>query len=178
MASLLFKYLNKIIHLINQLSEFSGRVIAWLVLLMMLVIVYDVSMRAGFNIGSVVLQELQWHFFALIFLLGAAYTFRHDEHVRVDVFYRSRWMNDYRRAWVNLLGGLLLLLPFCWLIISSAWHFVFDAYIHQEGSPDGGLPYRFILKAALPLGFFLLMLQGIAQILNNLLYILSYQKDQ
>lgn len=177
MSSLLVKYLNGFIKFIDYLSEFSGRIVAWLVLLMMLVIVYDVSMRAGFNIGSVILQELQWHFFALIFLLGAGYTFKHNEHVRVDVFYQSRWMSDYRRAWVNLLGGLLLLLPFCLFVIGSSWHFVFDAYVHNEGSPDGGLPYRFLLKAALPLGFMLLMLQGIADILKNLLDILNYQKD-
>ena len=177
MSPLLLKQLNWFIKFIHRLNEFSGRVVAWLVLLMMSVIVYDVSMRAGFNIGSVVLQELQWHFFALIFLLGAGYTFRHDEHVRVDVFYQSHWMNDYRRAWINLLGGLLLLLPFCLLIIGSSWHFVFDAYIHQEGSPDGGLPYRFLLKAAIPVGFIFLILQCIANILENLLYILAYQKD-
>ncbi len=62
-------------------------------------------MRYLFHSGSVALQELEWHLFALVFMLGAAYTLKHDGHVRVDIFYQSRWMNDVRRAWVNLLGA-------------------------------------------------------------------------
>ncbi len=177
MPSQLFIFLKNIIHFINTLNEWTGRLIAWLVLLMVLIIVYHATMAALFSIGSVALQELQWHLFALVFLLGAAYTLKYDDHVRVDIIYQGRWMNDQRRAWVNLLGGLFFLVPFCLLIISASWQFVFDAYIHQEGSPDpGGLPYRFLLKAAIPIGFFLLMLQGIANSLNSLLYLLEEQQ--
>ena len=87
-------------------------------------------------------------------------------------------MNARRRAWVNLLGGLLLLMPFCLLVITSSWQFVYDAFIYQEGSPDpGGLPYRFLLKASIPIGFSLLMLQGIAEILRNLLYLLDKNQE-
>jgi TRAP-type mannitol/chloroaromatic compound transport system permease small subunit len=101
-------------------------------------------------------------------LLGAAYTFKHDEHVRVDVLYQSRWMNDKHRAWINLLGGALFLLPFCILIITSAWPFVQNAYQIGETSPDpGGLTHRYLLKAAIPAGFFLLMLQGIAAMIRS-----------
>lgn len=141
---------------------------AWLVLAMMLLISYDVSMRYIFHSGSVALQELEWHLFALIFLMGAAYTFKHDEHVRVDVLYESRWMNDRRRAWVNLLGSAFFLLPFCVLIISSAFPFVQNAYVIGETSPDpGGLTHRYLIKAAIPAGFFLLMLQGIATMIRS-----------
>jgi TRAP-type mannitol/chloroaromatic compound transport system permease small subunit len=165
-----FSPLRQIVRIGNGLSEWIGRWVAWLVLGMVLVIVYDVSMRSLFSVGSVLLQELQWHFFALIFLLGAAYTFKHDGHVRVDVFYQSRYMTDRKRAWVNLWGGLLLLIPYCLLIIISAWPFVYNAYQFSEGSPDpGGLPYRFILKGAILVGFGLLLLQGIINILENFL---------
>ena len=158
---------------LDQFSEFSGKLVSWLVLAMVLLVSYDVAMRYFFLSGSIALQEMEWHLFSLIFLIGAAYTLKHDDHVRLDLFYKSRFMNDERRAWVNLLGSLLLLIPFCILIIVTAWPFVFQSYIHLEGSPDpGGLPYRWILKASIPLGFTLLLLQGIADIAKNLKLIL------
>ncbi|OQW91272.1 MAG: C4-dicarboxylate ABC transporter permease [Thiotrichaceae bacterium IS1] len=173
----LFIFIEKIINIINTISEWSGRLVAWLILWMVLIIVYDVTMRKFLSIGSVTLQELQWHLFSLIFLIGAAYTFKHDDHVRVDVLYQSHWMNPYRRAWINLLGSLFILLPVCLLIISSSWPFIASAFTSGETSSDpGGLPYRFLLKSAIPLGFALLMLQGIADFLTNLLYILGYRE--
>ena len=179
MPSQLISSLKYIIHIINSLSEWIGRLIAWLVLILVLIIVYNSSMAALFSIGSVALQELQWHLFALVFLLGAAYTLKHDEHVRVDIIYQGHWMNKRRRAWVDLLGGLFFLVPFCLLIISASWTFVHDAYIYQEGSPDaGGLPYRFLLKSAIPLGFGLLMLQGIANSLSSLLYLVGVELEE
>ncbi len=143
--------------------------ISWCVLLMVLVIGYDVSMRFFFQIGSVVLQELEWHLFAVIFLLGASYTLKQDGHVRVDIFYQSKKLTDIHRAWLDLLGTLFFLFPFCALIIFTSWDFVASAYVISEGSPDpGGLPYRFLLKAAIPLGCALLMMQGAAIILKSI----------
>lgn len=166
--------LTRLIDFIEVLSEWSGRAVAWLVLAMTLVIGFDVIMRYLFNAGSVALQELEWHLFALVFLLGAAYTFKHDGHVRVDIVYQSRWMNARRRALVEVFGGLFLLLPFCLLIIVSSWPFVANAFAMGEGSPDpGGLPYRFLLKTAIPLGFGLLLLQGIAHTLRNVRLLLE-----
>jgi len=153
---------------IEALSEWSGRLVAWLILVMVLLICYDVTMRYLFHRGSVAVQELEWHVFAVVFLLGAAYTMKHDAHVRVDIIYHSKWMNERRRAWVDLLGGLLFLLPFCVLIVTTAWPFAYSAYELGEGSPDaGGLPYRFILKGAIPVGFALLLLQGVAAIIRS-----------
>ncbi len=160
--------LSRLIHLLETFAEWTGRAVSWLVLGMVLLIAYDVSMRYLFQIGSVGLQELEWHLFALIFLLGAGYTFKHDGHVRVDIFYQSRHMNDRRRAWVDLLGGLFFLLPFCLLVIISSAPFVDYAFVVNEGSPDaGGLPYRFLLKAMIPLGFSLVLLQGVAHMLRS-----------
>lgn len=160
--------LNLLIKRIEAISEWSGRAASWLILLLVLIIGFDVAMRYLFQIGSVALQELEWHLFALIFLLGAAYTFKHDGHVRVDIFYNSRWMDARRRAWLDLLGGLFFLLPFCLLIIISAGPFVATAFALGEGSPDpGGLPWRYLLKAAIPVGFALLLLQGVAHMLRS-----------
>jgi len=159
---------------LEQFSELAGKLVSWLVLTMVLLVSYDVAMRYFFLSGSVALQEMEWHLFSLIFLIGAAYTFKHDDHVRLDLFYKSKFMDDIRRAWINLFGSLFLLLPFCILIIVTAWPFVYQSYIHLEGSPDpGGLPYRWILKASIPLGFTLLLLQGVSDIIKNLNIILG-----
>ena len=135
---------------------------------------YDVSMRYLFNSGSIAIQELEWHLFSIILLLGSAYTLKHDEHVRLDIFYSSKLINDKVRIWFDVLGTLLILLPFCLLIIISAWPFVTQAYIHNEISPDpGGLPARWLIKAVIPLGFFFLLIQGIAEALKKLLIALD-----
>ena len=165
----LFRVLDFIAVVIEALNEWMGRFAAWLVVGMVLLVCYDVAMRYLFQAGSVALQELEWHLFALIFLLGAAYTLKCDEHVRVDVFYQASWMTPRRKALVNLFGCLFMLLPFCLLMIVSSIPFVEQAYGWSEGSPDpGGLPYRWLLKAAIPFGFALLALQGLAMIIHCL----------
>ena len=151
---------------------------AWLVLVMVLIIVYDVSMRYVFHISSGALQELEWHLFALIFLLGASYTLKHDAHVRVDILYSSRWMTARRRAYVDLFGVLFLLIPFCVLVIVSSLPFVASAFSMGEGSSDaGGLPYRFLIKSAIPAGFALLLLQGVAQLLRTIMFLTKPATD-
>ena len=168
------RLLNKLSVRLEQFSECTGKLVSWLVLVMVLLVSYDVAMRYFFQSGSVALQEMEWHLFSLIFLFGASYTLKHDDHVRLDLFYKSKFMDDRRRAWVDLFGSIFLLIPFCILIISSAWPFVVQSYIHLEGSPDpGGLPYRWILKASIPLGFTFLLLQGIADIVKNLSTVLG-----
>ena len=163
---------------IDRFSEMCGRALSWLVLALVLLVAYDVIMRYFFLSGSIAIQELEWHLFSVIFLLGAAYTLKHDGHVRLDLVYRSGFMSDYRRAWVNLVCSLLFLIPFSILIIKSAWPFVAQAYLFAEGSPDpGGLPYRWVLKAAIPLGFFLLIIQGISESLKSLSVILEQKPE-
>jgi len=164
------KLISQVVRIIDSFTEWSGRSVAWLVLAMVLLICYDVAMRYLLQQGSVALQELEWHLFALIFLLGSAYTLKHDEHVRVDIIYQSRKLSDKHRALINIIGILLFLLPFCILILISAWPFVENAYFYNEGSPDpGGLPYRYLLKASILIAFSMLILQGLAELLRNIL---------
>lgn len=164
--------LKKTVLILEQISEWTGRLTAWLIPLMMGIIVYEVTTLYFFNTSVIMLRELQWHLFALIFLLGAAYTFKYDEHVRVDIFYQR--VDVKTRAWIDFLGSLLWLIPFCLLIVYSAYPFVKESFIHLESSSDpGGLPYRFLLKSAIPIGFSLLILQAIAHTLRNLLIILG-----
>ena len=168
------KALRLISNTLDACSEISGKAVSWLVLALVLLVSYDVSMRYLFSSGSVALQEMEWHLFGVIFLIGAAYTLKHDDHVRLDLFYQSRFMNDYRRAWVNLLGSIFMLLPYCCLIIYCAWPFVSLSFSSMEGSPDpGGLGYRWILKAVIPAGFVLLLLQGLADVAKNLLRVVE-----
>ena len=164
----------KIISIIDTFTEYTGKFISIFVIILVLLVGYDVSMRYLFNSGSIAIQELEWHLFSIILLLGSAYTLKHDEHVRLDIFYSSKLINDKVRIWFDVLGTLLILLPFCLLIIVSAWPFVTQAYIHNEISPDpGGLPARWLIKAAIPLGFFFLLIQGIAEALKKLLIALD-----
>lgn len=164
------KLISQTIRVIDSFTEWSGRSVAWLVLAMVLLICYDVAMRYLLQQGSVALQELEWHLFALIFLLGSAYTLKHDEHVRVDIIYQSSKLSDKHRALINILGIVIFLFPFCILILISAWPFVENAYFYNEGSPDpGGLPYRYLLKASVLVAFAMLILQGFAELLRNIL---------
>lgn len=153
---------------IDAITEAIGKMVSWLVVILVFLVGYDVLMRYIFGRGSIAIQELEWHLFSIVFLIGAAYTLKHDEHVRLDIFYRSRFLTDRQRAWIDAVGALLILVPFCLLIIISAWPFVAQAYIHNEGSPDpGGLPARWLIKTVIPLGFGLLCLQGIAEIIKK-----------
>ncbi len=160
-----------------RVNEVCGRLVSSLIIVMVLLICFDVGMRYLFQQGSVGLQELEWHLFSVIFLLGAGYTLKHDDHVRVDVFYHAKYMSQRGRAWINLFGCLVFLIPFCLLVILQSWPFVHNAYVFAESSPDpGGLPYRWLLKSAIPLGFSLLLLQGISELLQNALTLLAREK--
>jgi len=162
------KIIKTYINFIDKLNEKVGSLTSWLTVLLVLVVSYDVVVRYIFGESSVGLQEFEWHLFALIFLLAAAYTLKIDDHVRVDVFYTK--FSPKKQALVNLLGSLLFLIPFCLLVIYSSQEFVSLSFRMGETSPDaGGLPARYILKAFMPISFFLLLLQGISLALKSFL---------
>jgi TRAP-type mannitol/chloroaromatic compound transport system permease small subunit len=151
----------------DRINEMFGRAMAWMVVTLTVIVFYDVCMRFLFRAGSTALQELEWHIFALIFLLGAASTYRINGHVRVEVLYQK--FSPRMQLWVNTLGDLFILLPLCFVIINSSLPFVEAAWSYGESSPDpGGLPYRWLIKAAIPAGFVLLALQAIINIAGNI----------
>ncbi len=126
-------------------------------------------------VNSNVFIELQWYLFSLVFLLGAAWTFRHDVHVRVDVIYAR--LSRRKKAWINIWGTALFLLPFCALIVWTSWPVVVDSWARLEGSPDpGGLP-RYPLLTIIPLAFLLLMLQGLAILLREVAVLRGISTD-
>jgi TRAP-type mannitol/chloroaromatic compound transport system permease small subunit len=153
--------------LIDRLIKHIGQAVSWLTVVLVLVIVVDVFLRYVFNTTSAASFELEWHLFAAIFLLGSAYTLQNDKHVRVDVFYHR--FSEKKKAWVNLIGTVFLLLPFCIVAFYESLSFVSSSYSVLEISPDpGGLPARYIIKSAIPIGFFLLGMQGVSILLKSL----------
>lgn len=150
---------------IDRMNEWVGRLVYWLTLFMVLIGAYNALVRylgrfTGVGLSSNTYIELQWYMFSLVFLLGAAYTLRHDAHVRVDVLYAR--LSERGRAWINLLGTVLFLIPFCLLVLWTSWPSVYNSWAVLEVSPDpGGLP-RYPIKTAIPVAFVLLMLQGVA----------------
>ena len=158
--------------IVNKIIRGTEPLTCGLLILLVSITFSDVVMRYVFNSGSVGLQELEWHLFSTIFLLGGAITLREDKHVRVDLIYRSKLLKERHRAFVDVCGILFFLLPFCVVIIMTSAPFVYDAYHHNEMSPDpGGLPYRWIIKLTLPLGFLFIALQGFVSLKQNLLTI-------
>ena len=153
--------LDKIESLINSTNEVVGRSVAWLVVAMVIITFSIVVMRYGFNFGSIAVQESVVYFHAIVFMLAIAYTYKHNAHVRVDIFYAS--FSDSKKAWVDFLGTLFLLLPFCIYLIVSSWEYANNSWKLLEGSREaGGLPLVFILKTLVPLMPALLLLQAIA----------------
>ncbi len=169
-------FLKKISQFIDALNEKTGLFAAWLTTFMVITVVYDVIMRYGFKKGNIAVQEMEWHIFAVVFLIGAAYSLKKDAHVRVDIFYTK--FSPKKKAWIDLLGTFIFLIPFSIMVIYSTRNFIDSSWAVRETSPDpGGLPCRYILKAMIPAGFFLLILQGISQAIKNLLVILGKESE-
>ena len=159
------KFLERLSKYINLLNEQVGRAVSWLTAALVLLICYDVFSRYALSHTSAWTMELEWHLFALIFLLGAGYALRHDKHVRVDLFYASFSARD--KALVNLLGGLLFLLPLCVVLMYATFQYAWMSYLIREGSPDpGGLPARYVIKFSIFLAIGLLFLQGLASVID------------
>ena len=156
---------------IDAFNEAVGRAVKWLVLVATLVSAGNAVMRYGFDQSSNAWLELQWYLFALIFLLGAGYTHRHNGHVRIDVLYGR--FSERTRAWVDLLGGLLFLLPMASLIAWLGWAAFQTSWAVSETSPDSGGLLRWPIKLAIPVGFALLFLQGVAESIKRAAYLMG-----
>lgn len=157
-----------LVNFIDAFSEWVGRALAWLTLLMALFTAGIVVLRYGFNVGSILAQEAVVYLHGALFLLGAAYALKVGAHVRVDVFYRE--FSPRTKAWIDSVGGIVFLLPLCVFIIGSSWDYVSESWRMQEISAEpGGIPAVFILKSMIPLAAANLALQGVAEVLRNVL---------
>ena len=153
--------------LLEKIIKKIGDTCSWLSFILVILISLDVFLRYIFNFSSASLYELEWHIFALIFMIGSSLTLQKDEHVRVDVFYNK--FSDKGKNIINLIGNIIFLLPFSLVIFYTSIPFVEDSFRVLESSPDpGGLPFRFFIKAIIPISFLLLALQGILNVYKNL----------
>jgi TRAP-type mannitol/chloroaromatic compound transport system permease small subunit len=156
------------VNFLDIFNEYVGVGVGWFTTLMVVVVFVNVLLRYVYGQGFLQLQDMSWYLFGVIFMLGAAYTLKHDRHVRVDIFYVN--YPPRVKIWVNLLGTIFFLVPFCILGIYVSGEFVSRSFAVQETSPDaGGLAARYLAKAMLPLGFTLILLQGIALIFQGIL---------
>lgn len=155
---------------IDRLNERIYGVIRWLTLAMIVVGALNALARyltryTGVALASNAWFELQWYMFSLIFLLGAAYGLRHDVHVRVDVMYSRA--TPRTRAWIDLAGTLLFLIPFCVMMLVTSWPAVRNSWAVREVSPDPGGLARYPIKTVILVCFSLLLLQALAQVITR-----------
>ncbi len=154
---------------IDAVNERIGRVVLWLVLAVTLISAANALMRYGFGMSSNAWLEIQWYLFGAIFLLAAGYTLKHNGHVRVDVLY-GRWP-PRARAWIDLLGAALFLLPLCVLMVWLSWHGFIESFQRGELSSDAGGLIRWPVRLLIPLGFALLGLQGVSELIKRVAFL-------
>ena len=151
----------------DRFSDVMGWIAGVLNLVMLLNVFYDAIMRYFFSTGSIAMQEMEWHLFAMVFLFGIAYALKEDGHVRVDVLYdrfSPRW-----KAIVNIGGTVLFLLPLSVLIVEGSVWYVTEAYTSGEVSGDpGGLPYRWLIKLVIPASFVFLIVSATGFVIHNI----------
>ncbi len=151
---------------IDALTERVGRLAIWLVLIATLISAGNALARYALGESSNAWLEIQWYLFGAMLLLAAGYTLKHNGHVRIDILYNR--FGPRGQAWIDLVGGLLFLLPMAVLLAWLAWPMFMDAWATHEMSPDAGGLLRWPVKLLLPVGFFLLALQGLAEVIKRL----------
>ena len=166
------RWVQKFVSIVDDLSETLGRLVSWTTLIIVLVgswnaITRYFSRSTGIDFHANALQDAQWYLFSAMFLLGASYALKRDEHVRVDVIYHR--LSHRAQLWINLVGHIAFLIPFCCVVIWASWRLVVDSWSILEGSPDpGGLP-RYVVKTMIPIGFACLLLQGVAETIKTVI---------
>jgi len=149
---------------IDRFIDVTGACTSWIALVIVLLMATNVLLRYSFSVGTVWAQELEWHLLVPLILFGMSYALRHGEHVRVDIVY-SRF-SARQKTIVDLVSALLTV-AISVLVIWFSLHYVQQSYVIDEGSPDpGGIPHRYLIKGLIPVGFTLLLLQGIANALG------------
>ena len=154
---------------LDAINERIGRSLYWLVLVMTLISAGNAIARYGFNLSSNAFLDIQWFLFSIVFLGAAGYTLKHNQHVRIDLI--TAKLSKRTQAWIDVFGGLFMLLPVCAIIFWYGWTAALEAWRIQEGSLDaGGLP-RWPIKFMVPLAFLLLMLQGVSETIKRVAFL-------
>lgn len=150
----------------DAVSRVFGALAAWALFAACLISAGNAVLRYAFGIGSNAWLEVQWYLFGIAVFAGAPMLLKLNEHVRVDVLYGGR--SPRAKAWVDVIGIALVLLPLCVTVAWLSWPFVVESFQQQEHSPSAGGLIRWPIKAAMPIGFALLGLQGVAELLRRI----------
>jgi TRAP-type mannitol/chloroaromatic compound transport system permease small subunit len=169
------RFLLRLSRAIDALNEQVGHLVYWLVLAAVVVSAGNAMMRYTFDMSSNAWLELQWYLFSAVFLLAAGYTLLHNEHVRIDVVYGH--LPPRVRAWIDLVGSVFFLLPMALIIMVLSWPIVVESIERNEYSSDAGGLLRWPVKILIPIGFLLLVLQGISEIIKRIGFLLGHIPD-
>ena len=162
---------------IRTFSHFLGNVAGILFILLLFNVFYDVIARYVFNSVSIGMQEMEWHLYASMFLLGVSYGIATEGHVRVDLVYER--LSPKRRAIIDLTGSLVLLMPFALMVFWYGIDFTWQAWDIDEGSGDpGGLPNRWIIKGMIPFSFLAMAISGLGMMLRSINILRGYHQDE
>ena len=156
----------KISKVIDWVNEAIGRTVLWLVLVAALISALNAIYRKVFSDSSNSLLEVQWYLFGAIFLLCAAYTLKHEGHVRIDVIYGR--LSRRTQTWIDIFGTIFFLLPICILMMWLSWPVFVEAFTHKEMSSDAGGLMRWPVRLMIPIGFALLVLQGVSELIKRI----------
>ena len=160
---------------IDRIINAIGEIVSWVWVILMLVIVLNVTLRYAFNLGLIVFEEIQWHIYSVGFLVALSHCLVHDDHVRVDVLHDR--MPLKLQCWIELFGLLIFLLPFAVLVTWYALPFVANSFdMHEVSDAPGGLPYRWLIKAVLPIGFTLLWIAALSRLLRCIALLFGWPK--
>lgn len=165
----------KLERIIDTTVDKIGNFNAIIMIALMLNVCYDVIMRYFFHNSKIAFQELEWHLFSFVILIGIAYTLKEDAHVRVDVLFEH--FKPKTKAVINILGAILFIIPFSLLIIYGGYLYAYEAYSISEISQDpGGLPHRWIVKSFIATSFVLLIFATIGFIIKNINVFLNIEQ--
>ncbi|MGH6610326.1 MAG: TRAP transporter small permease subunit [Burkholderiaceae bacterium] len=161
--------------LIDAVNRFVGAVVIWFVLAAVLISTGNAILRKMFNIGSNAYLELQWYLFAAVFLLGAGYTLLRNAHVRID--FVSTRLSPRTRNWIDILGIIIFLIPFCLILIFLSWPLITTAYRIGEMSQNAGGLIRWPVYALLPAGMILLLAQCVSELIKRVAFLRGIGPD-
>jgi TRAP-type mannitol/chloroaromatic compound transport system permease small subunit len=158
--------------LIDRLNERVGQLVYWLVLAAVLISAGNATVRYTLNTSSNAWLEVQWYLFSAIFLLCAGYTLLRNEHIRIDII--NARFSQRIQAWIDVFGTIFFLLPMAILIMVLSWPLFWNSYLQHEYSMNAGGLLRWPVKLLVPVGFFLLVLQGFSELIKRLAFLTGH----
>jgi len=163
------KALLSLSHAIDKLNERIGLAVSWLVLAAVLISAANAVVRKGFNVSSNAFLEIQWYLFSVVFLFCAGYTLLRNQHVRIDVI--AGRLSPQAQAWIDILGTLFFLLPMSLTIMWLSWPVFIEAYQRHEVSTNAGGLIIWPARLLVPIGFFLLIIQGVSELIKRVAFL-------